>query len=138
MRFLAAYPDELSELALALRARVLKVVPRYHEVVWDAVNAVSVVFTPTTRWQDGICHVATYTKHVNLGFNRGTQLPDADGVLEGTGKLTRHASFRTLADAKAGWIDGYLRDAVREAGARTTDGDGGVSIRVMAGARRRP
>lgn len=50
-------------------------------------------------------------KHVNLGFNRGTELPAPTGLLEGTGKMIRHVrvpepdfvnddDFRTLiADA---------------------------------------
>jgi len=39
--------------------------------------------------KDGLCHIATYTSHVNLGFNRGALLPDPNKVLAGTGKMIR-------------------------------------------------
>ena len=73
--FLSPFDEALAETVLRLRDRVLSVMPNAHEVVWDAVNAVSIAFTPTTRWQDGICHIATYSKHANLGFNEGAQPP---------------------------------------------------------------
>ena len=107
--FLAPFGEELSEIVHRLRERVLKVMPNAHEVVWDAVNAVSIAFTPTPRWQDGICHIATYSKHANLGFNEGATLDDPLGVLAGTGHHIRHASFHTVDDTKAKWIDDYLQ-----------------------------
>jgi hypothetical protein len=69
--FLAPFPDEVQELALGLRERVLTVMPNAHEFVWDATNAVSLAYTPTTRWQDSVVHIASYAKWVNLGFNEG-------------------------------------------------------------------
>jgi hypothetical protein len=38
------------------------------------------VYTPTTRWQDGVCHIAAYSTHANLGFNDGAALDDGLGV----------------------------------------------------------
>ena len=56
--FLAPFSDEVQQLAVGLRARVFTVMPNAHEVVWDATNAVSLAYTPTTRWQDGVVHIA--------------------------------------------------------------------------------
>lgn len=39
-------------------------------------------------------YVDTFKDHVNLGFFRGAELPDANGLLEGTGKLMRHVKLR--------------------------------------------
>jgi hypothetical protein len=39
--FLVPFPDDVQEVALALRKRVLAVMPDAHEFVWDAANAVS-------------------------------------------------------------------------------------------------
>jgi hypothetical protein len=33
---------------------------------------------------------------VNLGFNYGSELPDPEGLLEGTGKLLRHTKITAL------------------------------------------
>ena len=136
--FLAPFGEDLSEIVHRLRERVLRVMPNAHEVVWDAVNAVSIAFTPTPKWQDGICHIATYSKHVNLGFREGATLDDPLGVLEGTGSHIRHASFRTVEDTNAKWIDDYLCRAMAAAGMKAKDGDSGTTIRVMKGAKRRP
>ena len=135
---LAPFSDEVQELALALRARVLRVMPNAHEFVWDATNAVSLVYTPTTRWQDGVVHIASYTKWVNLGFNDGTALDDPLGILAGTGSRVRHVRFRAVSDLDAPWLEDYLRAAMDNAGCRADMGDGGTTVRVSAGPKRRP
>lgn len=38
-------------------------------------------------------YVNVFKVHVNVGFFRGTELPDPDGLLEGTGKLMRHVKL---------------------------------------------
>lgn len=35
-----------------------------------------------------------FTSHVNIGFFRGAELDDPDGILEGTGKFMRHVKIR--------------------------------------------
>ena len=136
--FLAPFPSDVREVALGLRSRVLAVMPTAHEVVWDATNAVSTVYTPSRRWQDGVVHVATYSRHVNLGFNGGATLPDPLQVLAGTGTAIRHVTFRSSEDVAAPWIDGYLDAALAGAGLGRDMGDGGTTVRVSAGSKRRP
>ena len=136
--FLAPFSDEVHELALGLRARVLTVMPNAHEFVWDATNAVSLAYTPTTRWQDSVVHIASYTKWVNLGFNDGASLDDPLGILAGTGSHVRHVRFSAVGDLEAPWLDEYLRAAMDNAGCRPDMGDGGTTVRVSAGPKRRP
>jgi hypothetical protein len=137
-QFLAPFADEVREMARGLRSRVLSVMPNAHEFVWDATNAVSLVYTPTTRWQDGVVHIASYAKRVNLGFNQGASLDDPLGVLAGTGSKIRHVSFHTVDDLDATWIEEYVRAAAEHAGVSTDAGDGGTTVRVSAGPKRRP
>jgi hypothetical protein len=136
--FLAPFPDDVGEIALRLRARVLGVMPNAHEVVWDATNAVSLVYAPTTRWQDGVCHIAVYSKHANLGFNDGASLADPLGILTGTGSRIRHVTFRSVDDVDAAWVDDYLRAALTNAHESGGMGDGGTTVRASAGPKRRP
>ena len=138
IELLAPFPGTVQDIALRLRARVLSVVPNAHEFVWDASNAVSLVYAPATRWQDGVCHIAIYAKHVNLGFNDGATLPDPLGMLKGTGTRIRHVTFRQPDETKAGWIDDYLRAALEAAGLTSDMGDRGTTVRVMEGPKRRP
>lgn len=37
-----------------------------------------------------MAYVATFTAHVNIGFFQGAALPDAAGLLRGSGKFMRH------------------------------------------------
>lgn len=39
-------------------------------------------------------YVNAFSAHVNVGFFRGTELPDPTGLLEGTGKVMRHVKLR--------------------------------------------
>jgi hypothetical protein len=137
-RFLAPFSDDVQEIALGLRGRVLALIPDAHEFVWDATNAVSLVYAPSTRWQDGVAHIATYARRVNLGFNNGASLADPLGILAGSGKRIRHVSFDSVVDVEAAWIDDYLRAALGQAGLTTSMGDGGTTIRESKGPKRRP
>lgn len=137
-RFLAPFPEVVLEIVRGLRTQVLRVVPNAREFVWDATNAVSLAYTPTSRWQDAISHIAAYSKHANLGFNQGAQLDDPLGVLVGSGANVRHVSFRDPAATKARWVGQYLRAARDSAGMARTAGDGGTTIRVSRGPKRRP
>jgi len=50
---------------------------------------------PTACVEDaGFAYVNTFRAHVNVGFLRGSQLPDPTGLLEGSGKLGRHVKLR--------------------------------------------
>ena len=86
-------------------------------VQWDTTNAVCRSSTPTRRWQDGICHIATSSRHANLGFNDGAALPDPLRLLEGSGARMRHVSFRSVDEVSAApWVDDYLHAAPANAG----------------------
>jgi hypothetical protein len=134
---LAPFPDVVRTTALQLRKRVLTVIPAAHETVWDAINAVSLAYSDTERGT-GVCHVATYSKHVNLGFNEGASMPDPLGLLVGGGTHIRHVTFRQPMDTEVNWIDDYLREALNVVGLTTAMGDRGTTVRVMEGRKRRP
>lgn len=43
-------------------------------------------------------YVNAFTAHVNVGFFRGAELSDPNGLLEGTGKFMRHVKLRPEDD----------------------------------------
>ena len=49
-------------------------------------------------------YVNAFKAHVNVGFFRGAELNDPEGLLEGTGKLMRHVKLRP-ADIATGDFD---------------------------------
>ena len=49
---------------------------------------------PTACVDDAaFAYVNAFTAHVNVGFFRGAQIADPDGLLEGTGKFMRHVKL---------------------------------------------
>jgi hypothetical protein len=46
-------------------------------------------------------YVNAFKAHVNVGFFRGAELADPDGLLEGTGKFMRHVKLRPDRDVDA-------------------------------------
>jgi hypothetical protein len=113
--YLAPYDPHVASLALALRQVVLEEAP---EAVESLVNgyAVAIGFSFTGKpMKDGFCHVVTYSTHVNLGFNRGAELPDPARILKGTGKAIRHMTIRSHEDLDSPLIRRYLQAAIEQA-----------------------
>lgn len=138
LEFLAVFDAKIVELALAARTKVIALAPSANETDWDAYNAVSMGFHFTPKWSAGtFCHVAVYAKHVNLGFNRGAELDDRHGVLEGKGASIRHITLRTREDLEAPYIDEYLRAAIEQVGGPRNQSPE-TTIRRMNSGRRRP
>ena len=110
---LSARRPSTAPLALALRDMVVREAPDAEELIYS-VYAVVDVFTFTGRQKDAFCHIAAYEKHVNLGFNSGTELPDTHHLLSGTGKRIRHIRIGSDGDLKLP-LRSYIRAAVRHA-----------------------
>ena len=91
--FLADYKPEVRDLALKVRELVRSVLPEAHESVHTGYKTITYGTGP--RMSDEICYIAPLSSSVNLGFNYGTQLPDPNGLLKGTGKLLRHIKFES-------------------------------------------
>ena len=92
--FIAPYDPTIQELALNLRDFITSLVPDANELIWDNYNAVAIAYSKSEKLKDAFCHIALYAKHVNFGFNRGTQLPKTSLKLEGKGKLIRHVTIK--------------------------------------------
>jgi hypothetical protein len=118
LNYLAPYDAHVASLALALREVVLEEAP---EAIESLVNgyAVAIGFSFTGKpMKDGFCHVVTYRNCVNLGFNRGTLLADAEGILEGSGKLIRHLRINNHDDLDRPLVRRFLRAAIERSAVR--------------------
>jgi hypothetical protein len=113
---LAPYGPHISELTLALREVVLEEAPDAIESIVKG-YALAIGFSFTGKpLKDGFCHIVTYSNHVNLGFNRGTLLPDPNGVLMGKGKAIRHITIRDQSELQRCFIRRYLQAAIEQVG----------------------
>ena len=113
--YLAPYDPHVSSLALALRQIVLEEAPEAIESIAKG-YAVAIGFSFTGKpMKDGFCHVVAYSTHVNLGFNRGAELPDPARILKGTGKSIRHITVRSHGQLDNALIRRYLQAAIERA-----------------------
>ena len=57
---------------------------------------------PTACVEDAaFAYVNAFKAHVNVGFFRGAEIADPDGLLEGTGKFMRHVKLRPESKVEA-------------------------------------
>jgi hypothetical protein len=99
-----------------VRDVVLREIVPTHENIYDAYSAVAMGYGTSDRLKDGICHIAVYAKHVNLGLNHGAELPDPHRVLKGTGNRIRHITIKSADDLAAPAVRECLRAASELAG----------------------
>jgi hypothetical protein len=111
-RLLADHPDDVAATARRLRAMVRRAHPQLAERVrhgWHAIN----YRDPEAGF---VCAIVPTVGAVQLALVRGAQLPDADGLLTGSGKQLRMLVFASAADVDEDVVTRYL-DLTVELGA---------------------
>jgi len=94
--FLAPHSPQVRALVEQTRELVKSAMPDAVETVRPGRN--SITYDMGGGMAEWICYIAPFKSYINLGFFRGTELPDPHGLLEGTGKLLRHVKLRTPED----------------------------------------
>lgn len=87
---LGQYDDEVQHIAKRLRTLVRGELPRAEEKVWTRGWRMAL-------YRDGtdICGIGPMKQgYVNFYFTRGADLPDPEGLLEGSGTSIRHVKVR--------------------------------------------
>lgn len=103
---LAGHSPTIQQLARAARDLVLQVKP-------DAVQQVEtswggyLLFKQSTT----VCWLSVHKKHVSLGFSQGAELPDPSGLLEGSGRHSRHVKLKKLDDLQPPALKALLQKA---------------------------
>jgi hypothetical protein len=83
-RLIRPRSDEVQALALRTRDLVYDVFPDTVEVVWPRQGSVGWGVGPK-KFSEQFSYFMPYTRHVTLGFYRGGDLPDRDGLLPQSG-----------------------------------------------------
>jgi hypothetical protein len=95
-QFLAPYTPEVRELAGKLRAVIREVMPEAIEQLDPSAHLIG--YGVDRAYKGLICGITLHKAHINLMFARGTELPDPDRLLVGTGKRARHVTIQQAAD----------------------------------------
>ena len=96
-----------------LREIILEVDPTACEVVRLGDRAATYGIGPK-KMSEGYAYIMPLASWVNLGFYKGTDLPDPEGLLEGTGNKLRHVKIRSLDAAERPLIRALLAAALEE------------------------
>jgi hypothetical protein len=112
---LEAIPAVVRPIVEAARATVRAVAPKADELACQSKRPRSKsAMWKLVRYAVGgevVVTIGTFTKHSNIFFARGSELDDAHGLLEGTGKSLRYITLRTPSDAKSAGVKAIVRQA---------------------------
>ena len=137
--FLSPFESRITELALATRKLVLEEAPDSTELIYDAYNAVATGYGFTGRPSECFIHIAVYAKWVNLGFHRGAELSDPQGILQGTGRLIRHIRITQPEDLSEPSVRAFVKQAIARAKRPATGAPKAKSVvRAIYPRKRRP
>lgn len=106
---------EVSELALQLRSRILGLVQGVEEEAYFDWGQIG--FACGTGMKRQFCAIALQEKRVDLIFNRGIDLDDPAGLLEGVGKKARHVKIASAEDLARPAVEQLILAAARIAAA---------------------
>ena len=102
----------LIDLFRDVRQFVLTLYPDSVELLYHT-HALTAVFSTSERLSDAFCMIPIYSKHLNLGFNKGTLIDDPEKLLQGTGKLIRHIPITKAADYRNKATEALIRTAIQ-------------------------
>jgi hypothetical protein len=111
-QFLAHYAPDVRELAWQLRAVIREVMPEAIEQLDPPANLIGYGLDRTYKGM--ICGITLHTAHINLMFARGTELPNPNRLLVGTGKRARHINIRQAAEIENPAVRALLMAALRQ------------------------
>ena len=94
-----------------LREYILELYPDCNELVYHT-HALTAVFSISDKLSDAFCMLPIYTSHLNLGFNKGTLLKDANKLLTGTGNLIRHIDVKKTSDYRNPKVKALIQEAI--------------------------
>lgn len=117
-KFLEPFPREVKQTAVLLRHFVWDAYPQANELIYDNHNALAFGFAVTDKAGDVFCSIAVYGKHVNFGFNRGSEIADPEKKLSGNGSLYRYITLSNTKDLPKTYIKKLVREAYANALAR--------------------
>ena len=96
--FLASYPPDVRELALATRGFLADALPGVAETIDASAKLFGYAYGP--GYKDVVCTLLMSKTGVKIGIARGSELPDPKHLMQGSGKVHRHVQLQTIADLK--------------------------------------
>lgn len=107
--------ESLQPMVRRLREIIFEIHPDSCEVVRLGYRAATYGLGPK-KMSEGYAYILPHEAWVNLGFYKGAELEDPEGVLEGTGAKMRHVKIGSMDEAEKPAIRALIRAALDERG----------------------
>jgi hypothetical protein len=107
-----AHPN-VQDLARQARALITEIKPDATEVPWPNQKIIGYGVGPK-KATEHFCYISIHQRHVNVGFNHGSALSDADRLLEGIGVRYRHVKVKDTTDLSNPGLRRLLQEALME------------------------
>ncbi|HEX6543993.1 MAG TPA: DUF1801 domain-containing protein [Ktedonobacterales bacterium] len=99
--------EPVRDILAQVRGMVRDSLPDATEIFYHG----SLGYGPTASGFDRILYVAPQNGYVNLGFFYGTEIPDPQGLLEGSGRRMRHTKIKSVLAAQNPALIPLVREA---------------------------
>ena len=108
---LSQFDEKTATLALQLRKFLFDEIKGVIEIPDNSANLIGYGFG--SGYKDLICTILLSKQGVKLGFNRGSELPDPQKLLTGSGKVHRFVEVKTLSDIKSPGLKKLIAEALK-------------------------
>jgi hypothetical protein len=136
--FIAKFSPQVAKLGRAAIARMRKLLPAAHVLVYDNFNALAVGFAPNERSSTAVFSIVLYPRWVSLFLLKGAGLPDPHKRLSGSGNVVRHVVLTEIAVLDDPQIRELMQQALARAGVSLQAGKRGPIVVKSISARQRP
>ena len=103
--YIAGLEDWQQPIVFILREIVRKAAPDAKESVKWA--------QPVYEHQGPFAYIKAHKSTVNIGFWRGTELPDPKGILEGDGDRMKHLKLKSVRDIQPAIVTAFVKQAIK-------------------------
>ena len=109
-KILMKYDKLTSSLGLQLREFLLTQLEGCIEMPDESANIIAYGYG--TGYIDLICTIIPSKKGIKLGFNRGSELPDPEKLLTGSGKVHRYVEIKSENDIQSPAFGALIREGI--------------------------
>lgn len=91
--FLSNHPDKVQQLVSKMRQQLLSLLPGIQETLDKSAKMIAYGYGP--KYANMVCSIILSQKGIKLSLYKGSELPDPNGLLTGSGKVHRHVVINT-------------------------------------------
>lgn len=113
--FLAAFPPPMVAQIKAARAKLRKIVPYAHELVYNYSHSFVLSYGPSDHPWEAVFTLACKTDGISLYFLGGPKLPDPEKLLQGSGKQVRFIPLPGTATFNQPAVKALISVALKQA-----------------------